>query len=90
MELDFRAMRDGNKVIGLSEGQKLMLRAGLTKLKILEKEFTDFTQDKNGITDKHPKMLVICEDTAVSPFVVGFLKQSGDLGEEKILSRFTW
>lgn len=85
MELDFRAARDGNKVIGLSEGQKLMLRAGLTKLKILEKEFTDFTQDKNGITDKHPKMLVICEDTAVSPFVVGFLKQSGDLGEEDII-----
>ncbi|OQZ00223.1 MAG: restriction endonuclease subunit R [Candidatus Brocadia sp. UTAMX2] len=85
MELDFRAMRDGNKVIGLSEGQKLMLRAGLTKLKILEKEFTDLTQDKNGITDKHPKMLVICEDTAVSPYVTGFLTQAEGLGEEDVV-----
>lgn len=85
MELDFRAMRDGNKVIGLSEGQKLMLRAGLTKLKILEKEFTDFTQDKNGITDKHPKMLVICEDTAVSPHVTEFLVHSEGLVEEDVV-----
>lgn len=85
MELDFRAMRDGNKVIGLSEGQKLMLRAGLTKLKILEKEFTDFTQDKNGITDKHPKMLVICEDTAVSPHVTEFLVHSEGLGKEDVV-----
>lgn len=85
MELDFRAMRDGNKVIGLSEGQKLMLRAGLAKLKILEKEFTDFTQDKNGITDKHPKMLVICEDTAVSPYVTEFLVYSEGLGEDDVV-----
>lgn len=85
MELDFRAIRDGNRVIGLSEGQKLMLRAGLTKLKILEKEFTDFAQDKNGITDKHPKMLVICEDTVVSPYVIEFLTQSEGLGEEDVV-----
>lgn len=85
MELDFRAVRDGNRVIGLSEGQKLMLRAGLTKLKILEKEFTDFTQDKNGSTDKHPKMLVICEDTDVSPEVIKFLILSEGLGEEDVV-----
>ena len=55
--LDFKAERDGRKVIGLSNGQRLMLRAGYTKLKILENEFIGF--DKN----KYPKMLVICEDT---------------------------
>ncbi len=85
MDLDFRAVRDGNTVIELSEGQKLMLRAGLTKLKILEKEFTDFTQDKNGITDKHPKMLVICEDTAVSPYVTEFLIHAEGLGGEDVV-----
>lgn len=85
MELDFRALRDGNnKVIGLSDGQKLMLRAGLKKLKILEEQFTAFTKDATGKTQKYPKMLVICEDTSVSPFVVDFLKSEG-LGDEDVV-----
>ncbi len=33
MDLDFKAIRDGRKVIGLSDGQRVMLRAGLAKLK---------------------------------------------------------
>ncbi|WP_298500869.1 DEAD/DEAH box helicase family protein [uncultured Methanobrevibacter sp.] len=76
--LDYKAERDGNKVIGLSEGQRLMLRAGYTKLKILEKEFTNFDENK------HPKMLVICEDTKVAPFVTEFFKSEG-LSEEEIV-----
>ncbi len=75
MELDFRAIRDGDdgkgKVIGLSDGQKLMLQAGLKKLDILEEDFT--TIDKT----KHPKMLVMCEDTSVVPFVEDYLISIG-------------
>lgn len=73
MELDFKAVREGNRVIGLSEGQKLMLRAGFQKLKILEKQFVGLTEEKSGMSNKYPKMLVICEDTRVSPEVVKFL-----------------
>lgn len=38
--LDYNAERDEQgKVVGLSEGQRMMLRAGLTKLNKLEEEF---------------------------------------------------
>lgn len=74
--LDFKAIRDGKDIIGLSEGQRLMLRAGLSKLKILEDEFT-----KEG-DNKYPKMMVMCEDTKVSPFVCEFLKQEGLTDDE--------
>ncbi len=77
ISLDYNAIREGNNVIGLSEGQKLMIRAGINKLKILENNFIDFTKDKNGTTDKHPKMLIMCEDTKVTPFVTEFLKDEG-------------
>jgi len=85
MELDFKALRDGNKVIGLSEGQKLMLRAGYHKLKILEKQFVELTRDKSGISDKHPKMLVVCEDTHVSPEVIKFLTEAEGLRNEDVV-----
>jgi type III restriction enzyme len=74
-EIDFRARRNDNRsVIGLSDGQRLMLRAGLSKLKILEQNFEN----------KYPKMLVICEDTKVSPLVVDFLKHE-NLDENDII-----
>jgi type III restriction enzyme len=78
-DLDFRAERDERDiVVGLSEGQKTMLRAGLAKQKILEDQFT-------GVDlEKRPKLMVICEDTTVTPFVVEFLKECG-LGEDDIL-----
>lgn len=77
-ELDFRAVRDSSdKPIGLSEGQRLMLRAGLKKLYMLDQSFTALTADKSGRTDKHPKMLVVCEDTNVSPLVEQFLLEEG-------------
>jgi len=84
-ELDFKAEREGNTVVGLSEGQKVMLRAGLQKLKILEKQFVEFTKDKSGMSNKHPKMLVICEDTKVSPYVVEYLRDYEGLDEGDIL-----
>lgn len=70
-DLDFKAIRDGKNVIDLSEGQRLMLRAGLSKLRILEEEFTKEAENK------YPKMLIICEDTKVSPLVCEFLKSEG-------------
>ena len=78
--LDYKAVRDErNKVIGLSEGQRLMLRAGLKKLSILEEGFARI--DAN----KRPKMMVICEDTSVTPFVAEFL-ESENLDKEDILT----
>lgn len=82
--LNYNAIREGNNVIGLSEGQKLMIRAGINKLKILEKNFIEFTKDKNGISDKHPKMLIMCEDTKVTPFVADFLNEEGWSDEDVI------
>lgn len=77
--LDFHAKRDERKkVTGLSDGQRVMLRAGLTKLRSLEKDFLETDETKN------PKMLVMCEDTNVSPFVVDFLLGEG-LNDEDIL-----
>lgn len=78
LPLDFKAEREGDDIKSLSDGQRIMLRAGLSKLKILEEGFTNF--DKN----KHPKMLIICEDTNVVPYVTQFMKQEG-LSDEEIM-----
>lgn len=78
--LDYSAVRDEQgKVVGLSKGQRVMLRAGLTKLQMLERDFIDKDESKN------PKMLVVCEDTSVSPFVEEFLKGEG-LGDDDIVT----
>ena len=79
IELDYNAVRDGRRVVGLSDGQRLMLRAGLRKLEYLEKEFQSIDPKKK------PKMMVVCEDTAVTPFVTDFLCSEG-LSEEDVLS----
>lgn len=93
-KLDYNAERDERgKVIGLSEGQRVMLRAGLVKLQRLEKEFLQVDEKKN------PKMLVVCQDTAVSPFVEAFLKEEGleqddivtiDSNREGVMSAEEW
>ena len=57
----------------------MMLRAGLTKLNKLEEEFL-----KNDAS-KNPKMLIVCQDTTVSPFVEEFLKSEG-LEDEDIVT----
>ncbi|MBR4170114.1 MAG: DEAD/DEAH box helicase family protein, partial [Kiritimatiellae bacterium] len=77
--LDYNAIRDGRDVVGLSEGQRLMLRAGLAKLRYLEKEFSPLD------AEKRPKMMVVCEDTGVTPFVSEFLRDEG-LSEDDILT----
>src|SRR3990167_6568201 len=61
-----------------------MLRAGLTRLKILAEHFTQFTEDKRGVSNKHPKMLILCEDTKVTPLVEKFLIDEG-LGEDDVM-----
>ncbi len=75
-DLEFKAEREGQQVTNLSDGQKLMLRAGVKKLDILEKEFTKLD------STKYPKMLVVCEDTKVVPLVIEFLKQEGYSNDE--------
>ncbi len=80
-ELDYKAERDeNNKVIGISEGQRLMLRAGVKKLRILEEHFVRLAPSHN----KYPKMMVVCEDTEVVPMVIDFLRSEG-LGEQDVL-----
>ena len=69
--LDYGAVRDNGKVIALSEGQREMLRAGLTRLSYLEREFERLNKSKK------PKMMVVCEETAVTPFVEEFLRGEG-------------
>jgi type III restriction enzyme len=56
----------------------MMVRAGLAKLMKLEKEFA--TIDAN----QHPKVLVVCEDTSVTPLVQDFLISQG-LNADEIL-----
>ena len=78
--LDYKAVRDDrNKVCDLSDGQRLMLRAGLAKLKKLETEFTAVDEKKN------PKMLVICEDTSVAPFVSQLMIEDG-LDQDEVVT----
>jgi len=82
LELDFKAIRDGDdgkgRVIALSDGQKVMIQAGLKKLQILEEQFISF--DKS----KYPKMLIMCEDTTVVPFVEEYLK-SLNLADDEVM-----
>lgn len=77
--LDFRAVRDGRRIIGLSEGQRVMLRAGLTKLRMLEKDFTATAKEK------YPKMMVVCEETPVSYFVRDFLREEGLSNDDMVI-----
>ena len=79
-DLDYKAVRDDRgKVCDLSDGQRLMLRAGLAKLKKLEKEFTEVDAKKN------PKMLVICEDTSVAPYVQQLMLEDG-LAQDEVVT----
>jgi type III restriction enzyme len=77
-DLEFKAEREGRQVTSLSDGQKLMLRAGIKKLNILEEEFIKLD------SAKYPKMLIVCEDTKVVPLVMEFLKQEGYSDDELI------
>lgn len=69
--LEFRAERDDDGSLRLSPGQEVMLRAGLQKLRRLEADFARIDPARR------PKMLVVCEDTGVSPLVAQFLRDEG-------------
>jgi len=69
LPLEFKAERDENGNPTLSEGQRVMLRAGLAKLCKLEADFAKVDPSR------HPKMLVVCEDTTVfAPRGPGFYR----------------
>ena len=55
-----------------------MLRAGLTKLRKLENDFAEIDPTR------HPKMLIVCEDTTVTPLIEDFLRLEG-LAEKDVL-----
>jgi len=78
-ELQFKANRDDPDNPVMSDGQRLMVRAGLTKLQKLEKEFAVIDPTR------HPKMFVVCEDTDISPLVVKFLKDDCGLNDSEVL-----
>ena len=80
LPLDFKAERDERGNPALSEGQRVMLRAGLHKLRKLEKDFA--TLDPT----RHPKMLVVCEDTTVSPLVAQFLQEQEGLQPDEVMT----
>ena len=71
LPLEFKAERDEDGNATLSDGQRVMLRAGLQKLRKLEADFARIDPER------HPKMLVVCEDTKVSPLVAQFLIDQG-------------
>ena len=71
LPLEFKAERDEDGNPTLSEGQRVMLRAGLQKLRKLEADFARIDPTR------HPKMLVVCEDTTVSPLVAAFFRDEG-------------
>lgn len=81
-ELDFKAIRDeSNRVIWLSAWQKVMLEAWLKKLSILEENFWTDKLEYN----KYPKMMIVCEDTNVVPFVSEYLINDKWYDEDDIL-----
>jgi type III restriction enzyme len=73
--LDYSAIREGRSVIALSDGQKLMLRAGMERLNRLQEDFGE---------QKYAKMLVVCEDTKVTPLVEHYIISEG-LAPEDVL-----
>lgn len=79
LPLEFKAERDADGNVALSEGQRVMLRAGLQKLRKLEADFARLD------AERHPKMLVVCEDTTVSPLVAQFLCDEG-LHDDDVLT----
>ncbi|HEY0181129.1 MAG TPA: DEAD/DEAH box helicase family protein [Dokdonella sp.] len=79
LPLAFKAVRDADGNPTLADGQRVMLRAGLTKLRKLEADFAPLDPTRR------PKMLVVCEDTKVSPLVADFLREEG-LDDEDVLT----
>jgi type III restriction enzyme len=79
LPLDFAVEKDESGNISLSQGQRTMIRAGLTRLNELAEKFESVD------STKHPKMMIMCEDTKVVPLVEEFLISLG-LSEDDVLS----
>lgn len=79
LPLDFKVETDEEGNISMSQGQRTMVRAGLKRLDILRSAFVEIDDSK------HPKMMIVVEDTRVVPLVEEFLKQEG-LTEDDFLS----
>ncbi|SJM50224.1 DEAD/DEAH box helicase family protein [Gulosibacter sp. 10] len=77
-ELDFRTEVDDEGNRQVSHGQTIMLQAGLRKLQILE---TDFARVDDA---KHPKLLILTENTEASKAVEAYLLSSGIASEEML------
>lgn len=80
LPLEFKAKRDDDGNPTLSEGQLVMLRAGIAKLRKLEKDFAVID------LSRRPKMLVVCEDTTVSPLVTKFLNEDAGLRKDEVMT----
>ena len=80
LPLEFKAERDESGNPALSEGQRVMLRAGLKKLRKLEADFARLD------ATRYPKMLVVCEDTTVSPLVAAFLQEQEGLDADDVMT----
>ncbi|HEU0282629.1 MAG TPA: DEAD/DEAH box helicase family protein [Gallionella sp.] len=78
LPLEFKAEVDDDGNRTLAEGQRVMLRAGLAKLRKLERDFAAIDPAR------YPKMLVVCEDTNVSPLVAHFLRDEG-LNDDEVM-----
>ncbi len=79
LPLEFKAERDADGNATLADGQRVMLRAGLSKLRKLEADFARLDRER------HPKMLVVCEDTTITPLVAAFLHDEG-FDEDDVLT----
>ncbi|MCM3656236.1 DEAD/DEAH box helicase family protein [Agromyces mediolanus] len=80
LPLDFTAERDERgEVLGLSTGQRTMVRAGLRKLALLERQFAAVDPERR------PRLLIVTEDTAVSRHVERFLLDSEGLDGDEVL-----
>ena len=93
LPLDFKVERDDDGNLRLSAGQRVMLRAGLHKLRRLETDFAPLDAARS------PKMLVVCEDTQASRCVEAFLREEGlhadevltiDSGRKAALGEAEW
>jgi len=78
-ELQFRADRDDSGNAMLAEGQRIMLRAGFTKLRKLQTDFAALDPTK------YPKMLVMCEDTEVAQLVEKFFVHDEGVSPDDVL-----
>ena len=63
-----------------------MIKAGVEKLKILEQQFKEFSSFSNEVCSKYPKMLIMGEDTKVSPLIGAYLVNELGFDEEDVLT----